>query len=139
MCAVKVTGLDKVIQELRQLGEDTNRILQEELKKICDGILADALARVPVDTGDLKASSYVNKTENGWAIGFTAKYAPYVEFGTGSFVQVPQGEEEFAMQFFVNGEGHGRPRPFLFPAFLSKRESIVTDLEKRLNDYLKSK
>jgi len=136
MCAVKVNGLDKVIKQLRRLKEDTDKLLMEELKKICDDVLADAVQRAP---SEIKASGYVTKVDGGWAVGFSLRIAPYYEFGTGDFVEVPQGQEEFAMEFFVNGLGTTRPQPYLFPAFFAKWYGIIEELERRLNDYFKSK
>lgn len=134
--------MDKVLRELSGLEAEINREVDAELKSIADGILADAVNRVHVLSGALKASAYVNKEPDGsYAIGFSATYAPYEEFGTGGLVNAPAEYGEFAMEFKVPGgrKRDGNPHPFLFPAFLSKRESIVTDLEKKINELLKSK
>lgn len=139
MCAVKVNGLEGVIKDLQRLNSNYKKIVFEELKKIADEILADAISRVPVDTGHLKGSAYINQTENGYAIGFSAFYAPYVEFGTGDNTFVPVGYGDFAMEFFVNGKGNGRPQAYLFPAFLARRDSILSELEIKLSQYVKSK
>lgn len=139
MCAIKVKGFATVKRLFRELENELPNEVEKELKKVADAILADAVNRVPVDKGLLKASAFVEKTENGWTIGFSAKYAPYQEFGSGSLTEVPTGYESYAMEFYVDGSGRTPAQPFLFPAFLKQRDSIVDKLAQGLNDYIKSK
>ena len=139
MCAFKVKGMASVFRAIDKLERDVEREVNTELKRICDEILADAVSRVAVDKGSLRASAYVNPYENGYAVGFSASYAPYQEFGTGNMTVVPSGYDDFAMEFFVTGEGKGKPQPYLFPAFLARREEIVNELENKLNEYIKPK
>lgn len=62
-------------------------------------------------------------------------YAPYPEFGTGPFVSVPTGLEEYAREFYVNGKGTSKPQPYLFPAIEAQRapfyRSLATAVESR--------
>ena len=134
----KVKGLKELQRELTKAQSEIPKQVERELKVIADGILADALARVPVYKGDLKSSAFVEKIEGGYTIGFSIKYAPYVEFGSGPLTEVPVGYEDFAREFYVDGSGKTRPQPFLFPAFLAKRDGIVDELEKGIKDYLGS-
>jgi len=62
--------------------------------------------------------------------GNAAPYAPYVEFGTGSGVNVPQGFEAYAMQFYVNGKGTMKAQPFLIPAFIKYKNVFLRDIRK---------
>lgn len=61
------------------------------------------------------------------------EYGPYVEFGTGSKVRVPQELKDYAMQF--KGKGirnvNIRPQPYLYPAFFINRDRLI----KKLNEY----
>jgi hypothetical protein len=57
-------------------------------------------------------------------------YAPYVEFGTGRhaarFTALNPDIADYAMTFFVNGKGHTRAQPSLFPAVrIAVREMYV--------------
>lgn len=139
MQILKVKGLQKAINELNKMASDVEKEVMLELKKISDEILADAVSRVHVLSGDLKRSAYIEKSENGYKIGFSMFYAPYEEFGTGGFVVVPNGYEKFSMEFYISGNGTGRAHPYLFPAFLARRDNIVNELEKKINELLKSK
>lgn len=130
----KVRGLSAVTREIRNLANAEN-IVRDELKVIADDILRDALQRVPVDKGDLKASAYVSQQGKDWVVGFSAKYAPYQEFGTGQYTEVPIGFEDFAMEFFVSGKGHVHAQPFLLPAFFEERDKAVERLENEIRKH----
>lgn len=69
-----------------------------------------------------------DNNENG------AKYAPYVEFGTGSMVDVPQGLEDYAMQFKGKGirQVNLPARPFLFPAAEKNRKKFIDNIKKEM-------
>ena len=141
MCAFKVIGMASVLRAIDKLERDVEREVNAELKRIADEILADAVSRVHVISGELKASAYVTPYENGYAVGFSASYSAYEEFGTGGLVNVTGGYEEFALEFKVPGrrKRDGEPHPYLFPAFLARRDEIAKELEKKLNEYIKSK
>lgn len=130
----KVRGLNQVIRELKDL-QKIEDVVAQELKGIADDILNKALQRVPVDKGDLKASAYVNADGKGWVVGFSARYAPYQEFGTGRYTEVPLGFEDFAMEFFVSGKGHVHAQPFLMPAFFEERDTAVDRLEQEIRKH----
>jgi len=64
----------------------------------------------------------------------TVDYGPYVEFGTGNLVDVPQGLKEFALQFKGQGirEVNLKPQPFLFPAVEEERPKFLDKIRKIL-------
>lgn len=130
MAKFKVTGLAELNREIERMARDIPKQIDIELKKFADSVLADAVSRVPVDKGLLKASAFVEKIEGGYVIGFSAKYAPYQEFGSGPFTEVPNGFEAYAKEFYVDGSGKTKPQPFLFPPFLQRRESIIQEIEE---------
>lgn len=129
----KVKGLRQAQRELDQLAKQIESEADAELKRIADGILADAVSRVHVRSGELKRSAFIEKIQGGWTIGFSASYAAFEEFGTGPLTEVPVGYEETAMEFFVSGKGYQPAHPYFFPAFLAKRDSIVDELEKAIS------
>lgn len=53
------------------------------LRRLAEEILDDAQQRVPVDTGDLRDSGFVDGGDSDYRIGFDADYAAFVEYGTG--------------------------------------------------------
>ncbi len=60
------------------------------------------------------------------------EYAPFVEFGTGTKVSVPEGYKDFAMQFY-RGPGHNqKDQPFLIPAFERSTQRMTNAIDKML-------
>lgn len=95
-----------------------------------------AKSRVPVDTGELKndISARVENERWTWTVGTNKHYAPYVEFGTGAMVDVPQGLEDYAIQFKGAGirQVNLPARPYLFN---SARENFRKMIEKLKKDF----
>lgn len=64
----------------------------------------------------------------GAGSGINVKYAPYVEFGTGTRVSVPGDVKEYAIQFKGAGlrKVNNRAQPYFFPALrLSTKEMFA--------------
>lgn len=95
-----------------------------------------AKARAPTQTGALKNSIHADTENNGWVwtVGTPVNYAPYVEFGTGVLVDVPQGLEDYAIQFKGKGikQVNLPARPYLFN---SARENFNKLIEKLKKDF----
>jgi HK97 gp10 family phage protein len=106
-----------------------------ELYAGAQDIEREAVSRAPVNLGNLKSSIVVEpKAPNGglkYEVIAGAKYAPFLEFGTGGNVRVPPGYEQFAMQF----KGRTtppigiRPRPFMIPAFEMFKDEIIKRIQ----------
>ena len=80
--------------------------------------------------GGLRSSIQAKKIDQlNYEVVTPLKYAPYVEFGTGSNVNIPAGFESLAQQFYVSGKGRNRAQPFLIPAFLFESQQLLKRLE----------
>jgi HK97 gp10 family phage protein len=58
---------------------------EQAVQSVSERVLAAAQAIVPVDTGALRDSGYLNAVEGGdpsMDVGFSKDYAPFLEFGT---------------------------------------------------------
>ena len=86
----------------------------------------------PGDYHKVSQSIRANKeTDYKWNVSVNElPMGAYVEFGTGVFVDVPQGWEETAMQFYVNGKGYLKPYPYLIPAFHKGERQFNQDIKK---------
>ena len=73
--------------------------------------------------------------------GVLAPYAPFVEFGTGGLVEVPNELKEMAIKFKGKGikEVNLPARPFLYPALIRGRAQYLEKLKKVLEKYGKTK
>lgn len=97
-------------------------------------VASAAKALAPSRDNELRGGIVVDlsavETEYEGRVLATAPHSPYVEFGTGSRVSVPPGLDEYAMRFYVNGQGRMPARPFLFPAAEGQRARYVEGLRE---------
>jgi hypothetical protein len=97
---VKVSGVNAIIQGLDRFEDEIQLAVQDEIHDWAKRVEADAQRDTPVDTGKLKGSIRAILGANGltWIVkvgGINGvNYAPYVVFGTGSFV-----DQNFLQQF----------------------------------------
>ena len=132
---MKIRGTSQVLNRLKRVSSQTTLQTKSAVVRNTDQIYAQALSNVPVLDGYLRGSgntSYKDGQLTGIVAfgGNAAPYAPYVEFGTGSGVNVPQGFEAYAMQFYVNGKGTMKAQPFLIPAFIKYKNVFLRDIRK---------
>ncbi len=131
---MKVRNYKTVTARFKRLTKEADLAVKSSVQRNTDQIFKEALSAVPVDLGDLRASGNPNTQNPYLGIvafgGDLAPYAPYVEFGTGSNVRIPQGFSDFAMQYFVNGKGTMKAQPYLIPAFIKYRKIFLKDMKQ---------
>lgn len=117
---VKISGNQAILRRLRDLPERAKELVSDEVEATTMDIHRDAVARVPVDTGRLKGSLTPVVLKQGEKVTgevvTNVEYAPYVEFGTGGKVNIPQGLETYAARFKGKGvkQVNLPARPYLF-------------------------
>lgn len=131
---LKLKGNKALIKGIQNKSKKVKEMVSDEIEASTYKIHADASSNVPVDTGILKSSltpEYDRATLRG-QVEARARYAPYVEFGTGGRVNIPQGLEAYASQF--RGKGEARvslpPQPFLFPASFREFPKLIQRINK---------
>jgi HK97 gp10 family phage protein len=139
---VKIYGTDAIIKRLNAAPKK----MMEESKLIIDAavieIAAKAKQQVPVKTGALKASIRHAKYQPGKGASVSAgntnvRYAPYVEFGTGTRFQIPVYQnlnmsdlEAYALTFKKSKKLIGVPhRPYMFSAYSEVFTSMIKKLK----------
>jgi HK97 gp10 family phage protein len=139
---VKIYGADAIIKRL----EASPQKMMEESKLIIDAavieITAKAKQQVAVKTGALKASIRHAKYQPGKGASVSAgntnvRYAPYVEFGTGTRFQIPvypnvnmADLEAYALTFKKSKKVIGVPyRPYMFSAYSEVFTSMIKKLK----------
>lgn len=133
---LNLTGVQQLNKRLNNLSDTLKKGIQQEIEASGQNIDTAAKSNVPVNLGGgggLKTAINHNKIENGVEIVAQKDYAAYVEFGTGTEVEVPVGLESYAMEFFVSGKGHLPAHPFLFPAYFEEKPKLIKKIEERLN------
>lgn len=119
-----------VINKLDKVTENLSAGLYNALQESGEVVRKEAALNCPVQTGRLRGSIAVNVEGNTAEIGTNLKYAPFVEYGTGS-----KGDKSVAHttrekwtyysggQFFTtSGQA---PKPFLTPALKNNKDTII--------------
>jgi len=138
-------GINEVISNLRNYGKEAEKDIEGVTELVARNIESYAKSQAPANFGKLGQSIQaieIDKTH--WKIeagGILAPYAPYVEFGTGGLVNVPEEMKEIAIKFKGKGikQVNLRARPFLYPSLLRGRKEYLDKLKLVLNKYAKTK
>ena len=129
--------ISKLLSQISAFGYDANRSAVSVTNDIAQGMVTAAQLRAPVDTNQLRLS--IGKTlatlESNRSIFFSnAPYSAYVEFGTGSGVNIPKGFSYLAAPY--KGKGIRRrdygAKPFFIPSYLEGIQQYPKDLRKVL-------
>jgi len=132
---MKLKGTSQVLNRLKRVSKEAELATKSAVVRNTDQMFSEALSAVPVLDGYLRGSgnsSYQDNQLTGVVSfgGQAAPYAPYVEFGTGSGVNIPEGFSAFAMQFYVNGKGTMKAQPYLIPAYIKYKKVFLRDMRK---------
>jgi HK97 gp10 family phage protein len=139
-------SLNAFYKYLKDLEGQVADYVRAEIEDSMLSIETDAASDVPVDTGALKnsiQSTPIKATKNqitgGVEVG--AEYSPYIEFGTGSRVKVPNELSDFAAQYKGAGikEVNLPARPFFYPAVWKQRQELPKNIERTLTTLMKKK
>jgi HK97 gp10 family phage protein len=101
---LNITGSDHLLKRFEKLNTKAKNEIKDEISASTLKIQSEAKKRTPINLGMLRNSIYVveqTKDNNKYVfgVGSSAKYAPYVEFGTGGKVSIPAGFQDYASQF----------------------------------------
>lgn len=138
---VKLTGAKDLIKAFDKFGKDGLKEVDQVTALTADVLEADAKFAAPVDMGHLRNSIATQKIkESHYKVVANAHYSPYMEFGTGGFVNVPTVFKDQAGQW--KGKKGKKinihPQPFMYPAFLKAKVNYKKELKDALQ-YLTDK
>jgi HK97 gp10 family phage protein len=139
---VKIYGVDAIIKRF----DAAPQKMMDESKLIIDAAVIEIAAKakqvVPVKTNALKNSIRHSKYQPGKGASVSAgntnvRYAPYVEFGTGTRFQIPVYQnvnmadlEAYALTFKKSKKVIGVPyRPYMFSAYSEVFTSMIKKLK----------
>lgn len=130
--SLKVEGNKTLVKGLKNAVQSMIEFVEEEIHDTTQEVATKAVRRAPVDLGILKNSNYVKLDRMYGETGFPVRYSPYVEFGTGGGVDVPEGLESYAAQYKGAGlrQVNLPARPFLFNSAFEE----TTELTKKLQN-----
>lgn len=107
----EIKGLDSLLKKLKQFPKELQEQINEEMEDFCRRVVEKAKTRVPVNVATLAGSIRYEPITNGFAIIAGTNYAAFVEFGTGTYVKIPDGITAYASTF--QGKGGGNFEAFL--------------------------
>jgi HK97 gp10 family phage protein len=142
---MEIKGLNTVLANIRKYGKEAEKDIEGVTELVARNIEKNAKNYAPANFGKLGQSiQAVKDTPLNWKVeagGVIAPYAPFVEFGTGGLVDVPNELKDQAIKFKGKGikQVNLRPRPYLYPALLQGRTEYLEKLKKVLEKYGKSK
>jgi hypothetical protein len=107
-------------QWMKSLSQENTNQCKRLVVSTVYSIARHAMMFAPVDKGVLKTSIHpaINSNRMGGKVFTQRKYAPYVEFGTGTKVVAPADVADYAITFKGAGirQVNLRAQPYLFPA-----------------------
>ena len=142
---MEIKGLNTVISNLQKYGKEAEKDIEGVTELVAKNIEGYAKAQAPANFGKLGQSiKAVEQDKTHWNIeagGTIAPYAPFVEFGTGGLVEVPEEMKDQAIKFKGKGirQVNLRARPYLYPSLLRGRKEYLEKLKKVLDRYGKTK
>ena len=98
--SVSITGIDGLKNTLANYNKILTNDVANEINASALKIQSEAKKKAPVNLGNLRNSISLKKeTKLTYSVEAKASYSPYIEFGTGGKVSIPQGYESYANQF----------------------------------------
>jgi len=122
MINITITGLNETIAAFKRLGKMD--YIKEIMSWAADNAANRARANCPVDTGELLDSIWSNSDDTSCAIGATAPYAVFNEFGS---YCTPIGSVESPIPAKYSGY-----RPFLRPAMIDTTNDLPEKITRKM-------
>ena len=92
---INVKGIEEISEEIkRKIERFTDLLLKHTVERLTD--------KIPVRTGRMRESVYVEQHASGFKVGIGAPYAVFVEYGTAPHMIYPVHAK--ALRFEVGGE-----------------------------------
>lgn len=138
---IRVNGLDDSLDKLARLARQNRQEAIQAIAETAINIERKAkqnLAALPFkeSVGGIAQSAYIlyGNDKLSADVGFNKHYAPYIEYGTGTNVDVPQGFEDYAIQFIGDGikQVNIKPMPYFHPAINSELQNLKRKLQNSL-------
>ena len=134
----------KLSKKLDKMRAFESKTVSNELGKTGLEIVRLAKRAAPVDKGALKQSISTQRSGKSVNVVATAKYAPYVEFGTGGSVDLTDMTElgipeSYAAQFKGKGikDVNLPPRPFFFSSARIGFKNLLNRLNGEIQKAIK--
>jgi HK97 gp10 family phage protein len=131
--SINIEGLDALLKGIDEKAKALTNDIGDEILATSYDIERDAKMNVSKNYAGLASSINAMRTSQLSAeVAVQKHYAAYVEFGTGTLVDVPSGLEEYAIQF--KGKGIRKvnlpARPYIFPAVSKNIPKLIQRIKE---------
>lgn len=103
---VKIDNIETVVTQLTKYKDKVSKETIDTINQTMLEVRNGAVRSVPVDVGRLRSSitlTKMNPSNKLSEVYTNVEYAPFIEFGTKSKVEIPSGLESYASQFQRTG------------------------------------
>lgn len=141
--AITLKGLKAVQAQLKSIeAEARPKLMRSAMRAAFKPVLEDAMARVPVDSGELRAGIKLSSAKvksDGLAVGLTVSSnttalkqarTAAAAFGEAQSKSLPPARR---WHFVELGTARKGARPFLRPALEANQQGVIDDLAKQLD------
>jgi len=135
MINIKVKNIKQVQDAIAKYGNDAVNAFEDVIFDEATRMAEVAKVKAPIDFGTLQNSINWQKENNLlYNVGTNIPYAPFVEFGTGGKVDIPNGWDDMARPFKGQGirQVNIEPQPFMYPAYLESKKTFNKGFEKAI-------
>lgn len=138
---IRVNGLNDSLEKLARLAKQNKQEAIQAISETAINIERKAkqnLAALPFkeSVGGIAQSAYILYGNDRLSadVGFNAYHSGYIEWGTGTQVDVPQGFEDYAWQFKGDDirQVNIKPMPYFHPAINSELQNLKRKLKNSL-------
>tara|TARA_R110000737_G_scaffold75658_3_gene105839 strand:+ start:923 stop:1372 length:450 start_codon:yes stop_codon:yes gene_type:complete len=147
IAGVKINAQDLAMlnKKLKKLKKFSEQKFSNEIGYTAADIISKATSKVPVDTGNLKQSLSYGSQKNQAYVEANAKYAPYVEFGTGGSISTTDAQElgisSSMIKTMFKGQGkrevNMKPQPYFFNSVREGFNALLMRLNKEIKKDIK--
>jgi len=141
---LEISGVEGLLQDFKGFKKEAEIAINKAVSDTSRAIETDAKNRLRdcnhVVFGNLLRSIYNRVIQSMEKIvGTNVYYAPYIEFGTGDLVEIPEGTEEVAIQFKGKGirKVNIKGDSFLNWAAVNQSKKLVDRIENNLNKIIR--
>jgi hypothetical protein len=144
MIGAQIDGVEGLLRDFKGYEKEAEAAINKAIGITALAIETDAKKRLNGMFGSKKhwitgnlAKSIYNRVVKSMEkiVGTPVEYAPYIEFGTGDMVDIPEGAESVAILFKGKGikKVNIKGDSFLNWAAVNQQEKLVTRIETELN------
>ena len=142
---MKLEGVNKLKVKLDRISKESEKvvgdILSINVNEIADEAMKNAPRLIKTKGGGFHPNGQINQSiftdrvsQLQYEVSVNSVMGAYAEFGTGAYISIPEGWEDIAWSYYVDGKGMIMPTPYFIPAFRAGKDRVKKDINKYLSN-----